>query len=197
MTPVPTSWDDWRLLLRTTRLVLGHPSYAAIAILTGVLAAIGMAVSLHLQFVLAVLPSESVSGQLKLGLVTSLLPFLGTQDGAVVGLALYAIAALTGAAIAVLACYRIEQGDPATSSGDGSVAVAVTLLGVACVACGPAILAGIAGVLGLDGLLATLPFHGLEFSMLATAVLVLSTYRLAEELCGGEIRGRPVEPERG
>lgn len=193
MPSLPTSRADWRLLARTVRLVLGHPSYAAIAILAGLLAAMLMAVSLHLQFAVDVLGTDGISVQLKFGIVLSMLPFVGSQGSAIQGIALYAIAALAGASIAVLAANRIERDGQADGGGESAASVVVALLGAGSAACGPAMLAGVAGILGLDGVLATLPFHGLEGSMLAAVVLVLSTYWLADGMRGAEIRGSPVD----
>lgn len=194
MISLPTSRSDWRLLGRTVRLVIGHPSYAAIGLLVGALAAILMSVSQNLRFVLRVLLSDSVSLQLKYEFLTAMLPFLGPQYDATHGVLIYAIAALTGANVALLAYHLIEH-DLSVEGGSGSAAgVVLGTLGAGCAACGPGILAGIVGIVGGAGLLATLPYEGLEFSMLAVVVLVLSMFWLADGMRGGEIRGCPVEP---
>lgn len=194
MISLPTSRSDWRLLGRTARLVLGHPSYAAIGLLVGGVAAIGMSVSQNLRFVLRVLLSDGLGTGFKVEFLAAMLPFLGPQFDATHGVLVYAIAALTGANVAMLVYHLVEH-DLSVESGGGSAAgVVLGALGAGCAACGPGILAGIVGIVGGAGVLANLPYEGLEFSMLAVVVLVLSMFWLAEGMRGGEIRGCPVEP---
>lgn len=194
MISLPTSRSDWRLLGRTIRLVLGHPTYLVLAIVVMALAAILMSVSQNLRFVVEVLLSDSLGFGFKFEFLTSMLPFLGPQYEATHGILIYAIGALTGANVALLAYHLIEH-DLSVEGGGGSAAgVVLGTLGAGCAACGPGILAGIVGIVGGAGLLANLPYEGLEFSMVAVVVLVLSMFWLADGMRGGEIRGCPVEP---
>ena len=48
-------------------------------------------------------------------------------------------------------------------------------------------------LVGAGGVVTLLPLDGLEFAVLAVAVLVLSIYWVADGLQGGMIRGCPVE----
>ena len=194
MIDLPTERSDWRLLGRTVRLVLGHPTYAVFAIVVALLAAVGMSVTGNLRFVLRVLLSNNLGIGFKFEFLIVMLPFVGTQFDAVHGLAIYAIAALTGTNVALLAYHLFEHEVSIEGSGGSAAGVVFGTLGAGCAACGPGILAGIVGIVGGAGLLAALPFEGLEFSMLAVVVLVLSMYWLASGMRGGEIRGCPVEP---
>lgn len=193
MIDLPTDRSDWRLLGRTVRLVLGHPTYALLAIVVGILAAIGMSVTGNLRFVLRVLLSGNLGIGFKFEFLVAMLPFVGPQFDALHGIAIYAIAALTGTNVAMLAYHLIEHEISLESSGGSAAGVVFGTLGAGCAACGPGILAGIVGLVGGTSLLTALPFEGLEFSMLAVVVLVLSMYWLASGMRGGEIRGCPVE----
>jgi len=193
---LPTSRSDWRLVGRTVRLVLGRPPYASFALLVGSLVAIGLSASQNLRFVVRVLVSAEVSIGFKVEFLSSLLPFLGPQFDAFHGTAIYAIAALTGVNVAVLAYHLLEHDLSVEGSGGSAAGVVFGTLGAGCAACGPGILAGVVGVVGGAGLLTALPFHGLEFSMVAVVVLLLSIYWLADGMRGGEIRGCPVDLDR-
>ncbi|AGN01822.1 hypothetical protein L593_09385 [Salinarchaeum sp. Harcht-Bsk1] len=195
MISLPTSRSDWRLLGRTIRLVLGHPSYLVFAIVVTTAVAILISVTQNLRFVVEVLLSDSLGLGFKVEFLTAMLPFLGPQYDATHGVLIYAVAGLTGANVALLAYHLLEH-DLSVEGGGGSAAgVVLGTLGAGCAACGPGILAGIVGIVGGAGLLANLPYEGLEFSMLAVVVLVLSMYWLADGMRGGEIRGCPVDPE--
>lgn len=196
MISLPTDRADWRLLGRTVRLVLGHPTYAVLAVVVGLLAAIGMSVTGNLRFVLRVLLSDNLGIGFKVEFLVAMLPFFGPQFDVAHGLAIYAIATLTGANVALLAYHLLEHEVSVEGSGGSAAGVVFGTLGAGCAACGPGILAGIVGLVGGAGVLANLPFEGLEFSMLAVVVLVLSMYWLAVGMRGGEIRGCPVDPER-
>lgn len=83
-----------------------------------------------------------------------------------------------------------------TESSGGVLGVVLGTLGAGCAACGSAALAGILSLFGAGGLLTLLPLDGLEFSVLALVVLLLSIYWVAEGLRGGRVNGCPVEVGR-
>lgn len=202
MTSLPTTADDWRLLGRTVRLVLGTPVYGAVALVVAGLTVVLLSITQNLEFVLDVVVFGDLPLGLKLELLRLQLPFLGGGFGAFQGLLLYVTAALVGTSTATLV-YHVREHSLSVRGGSGStLAVALAALGAGCAACGPAILAGVIALTGatgiaalpLDDALASLPLHGLEFSLLAVGLLVLSTFWLAEGMRGGEIRGCPVDP---
>ena len=204
----PSSAADWRLLGRTVRLVLGTPVYGLFATIVAALTVLVLAASRNLQFVVDVIVLGDLSLSRRLTLLRLQLPFVGGSYHVVEGLLVVVTAVLVGASTATLAYHLREHvlrgGSASTSVGgsSGSTAgVALGTLGAGCAACGPAILAGIVGVTGATGIaalplqdvLVALPMDGLEFSVLAIGLLVLSTYWLAEGMRGGEIRGCPVD----
>lgn len=194
MISLPTSRADWRLLGRTVRLVLGQPGYLALATVVGLLAAVGMSLTQNLQFNVDILVYGDLTIRQKLAVIRVQLPFFGESFEHDRGLLIYSIAALTGTNLAMLS-YHVLEHDLSVEGGSGSAAgVMLGTIGAGCAACGPGILAGVVGIVGGAGVLATLPYEGLEFSLLAVLVLVLSMYWLAEGMRGGQIRGCPVDP---
>lgn len=189
---LPTSRDDWRLVGRTVRLVLGDPRYATLAATVAIVAAVLMAIAPNLAFNVDVVLLGDLPLSTKMNAVLIQLPFFGPAEP-IRGALLYTTAAFVGANVALLAYHLLEH-QVSVAGGSGSAAgVVLGTLGAGCAACGPAILAGVIGLLGGASLLAALPYDGLEFSALAIAVLVLSMYWLADGMRGGEIRGCPVE----
>lgn len=194
MIDLPTSRGDWRLLARTIRLVLGHPSYLAQAFAIAVLAAVAMSLTQNLQYNVDILLYGDLPLETKLEVIQVQLPFFGESFDRERGVLIYTIAALTGTNVAMLT-YHVFEHDLSVEGGSGSAAgVVLGTIGAGCAACGPGILAGVVGLVGGAGVLANLPYEGLEFSMLAVIVLVLSMYWLADGMRGGEIRGCPVDP---
>lgn len=191
---LPTSRDDWRLVGRTVRLVLGDPRYGALAAIVGIVAAVLMAISPNLAFNVDVVLLGDLPLGTKLTAVLIQLPFFGPAFEPVRAALLYTTAAFVGVNVALLAYHLLEH-QASVADGSGSAAgVALGTLGAGCAACGPAILAGVIGLVGGGWLLGRLPYEGLEFSALAVVVLVLSMYWLADGMRGGTIRGCPVEP---
>lgn len=193
MTPrLPTRRDDWRLLGRTVRLVLGIPVYAVFAVVVAVAALSLFVFSQNVSFVsfVATAPYPLAT---RVSILLELFPFVGTSYGPLTGLALLAVSALTGVNIALVTYHIREHGLAVEQSGGSAVGVVLGLLGAGCAACGSAILAGLLSLVGGAGLVTLLPLEGLEFSLLAAVVLVLSMYWLADGMRGGQIRGCPVD----
>ena len=189
---LPTRRSDWQLLARTVRLVLTIPTYAVVAV---VAAFVALSVFVFSQNVPLV--SYALTGPLPLdGRLTILLeryPFVGTDFGTATALMLVAVSGLTGVDIAMVVYHVREHGLSVEQGGGSAVGVALGVLGAGCAACGSAILVGVLSLVGATGLLTALPLEGLEFSLLAAVVLVLSLYWLADGMRGGKINGCPVD----
>lgn len=193
MVRFPTRGRDWRLLGRTLRLVLAIPRYALLALLAAVLALSLFVFAQNLELL-----EFAVTAPLDLeDRVTILLqqfPFVGTTFALETSAMLVLVALLTGADIALVGYHLLEHDLSARDSGGSVVGVGLGVLGAGCAACGSAVLAGVLSLVGVTGLLTALPLDGLEFSLLAAVVLVLSMYWLADGMRGGEIRGCPIDP---
>jgi len=192
MVRLPTRSADWRLMGRTARLVVTAPTYAVVALVGAVLALTAFVASLNVTLVADTL-SLPIGTAAKVETLLSLYPFVGSAYTAVQGGLLVVVALALGVNLAMLAYHFREHGFSLQQSG-GSVAGAVLgALGAGCAACGSAILLGILSLLGISTSLLWLPLDGLEFAVLALAVVLLSTYWLADGMRGGEINGCPID----
>jgi hypothetical protein len=192
MVGLPTSRRDWRLVGRTVRLVLGIPSYAAIAFVLAALALTVFSLSQNLSVVGFAL-SGTVSAEAAIGIVLDQFPVLGPRYDPLTGTMLLLIAGMVGVNLAMVTYHVRVHGLSAESTGGSTLGIILGLLGAGCAACGSAILAGLLSLVGAVGLGTLLPFEGLEFSALAVVALLLSTYWLADGMRGGEIRGCPLD----
>jgi hypothetical protein len=189
---LPTRRADWRLLGRTARLVLTIPTYAALALLTAALALSLFVFSQNIALVSFAL-GGTVPFADSLTILLERYPFVGTDYGPLSGGALLAVSLLTGANVALVGYHLREHGLSLEGGGGSALGVALGVLGAGCAACGSAVLAGLLSLFGAAGLLTALPLEGVELSLLAAVVLVLSMYWLADGMRGGEINGCPVD----
>jgi hypothetical protein len=189
----PTRARDWRLMARTSRLVLSLPLYALLAVFVAVAALSTFTLSRNLGFVRAVVifGGGDLVGRLRalLGLYPG---FAGGYSTAAATL-IVLTAALVGLNVA-LATYHFREHGLGAREGSGSVAgVVLGVLGAGCAACGSAMLAGLLGLLGVGVGLTALPLHGLEFSLLAVGVTLLSVHWITQGMRGGQVAGCPVD----
>jgi len=193
MVGLPTRGGDWRLLGRTLRLVLAIPGYALFGAVVAALALSLFVFSQNLALVSFALQAPLAPGD-RIDILLGLYPFLGTSFEPATGALLVVVALLVGADIALVAYHLREHDLRAAESGGSVVGVVLGVLGAGCAACGSAVLVGVLSLVGAGGLVTALPLEGLEFTLLAVLVLVLSMYWLAEGMRGGEVRGCPVDP---
>lgn len=190
---LPTRAGDWRLVARTARLVLGIPAYALLALAAALAALTAFVVSLNVTFVADTVVGGTLPLAARLTILLELYPFVGTFFGPAQGAVLLLVAALTGIN-AALATYHVrEHGVGLRAGGTSAAGVLLGALGAGCAACGSAVLLGLLSLFGVTGGLLLLPLEGLEFALGGLAVLLLSTYWLAEGMRGGEVDGCPVE----
>lgn len=190
---LPTSAADWRLVGRTVRLVVSIPVYAAVAVLAAVgsLSAFVWLRNLDLLVNVVVLGEFDVGA--RLAVLVGLYPWIGSAYTAGQSVLLTITAVLVGLDGALVA-YHLREHELSIREGSGGVTgVVLGALGAGCAACGSALLAGVLSLVGASGALTLLPLDGLEFAVLAVAVLALSIYWLADGLRGGTVRGCPVD----
>jgi len=187
---------DWRLVGRTLRLVLGIPAYAVFGAVIAVATLTLFVVSQNLALVGDAVVGGALPLENRVAILLELYPFLGTIYAPAVGTVLLVVSTLMGANLA-LAMYHVrEHGLSVEGSGGSAVGLLFGALGAGCAACGSAVLAGLLSIVGATGVLTLLPLEGLEFSLLAVAMLCLSMFWLADGMRGGEIRGCPVDARR-
>jgi hypothetical protein len=190
---LPTTRGDWRLMGRTVRLVLTLPVYAAVAVIAAIVSLTLFVVSLNVPLVLDLVVGGSLPLASRLRVLGELYPFVGTSFNPAQGILLVVVAVLTGVDIGLVTYHFREHGLDIQQGGAGVAGVVLGTLGAGCAACGSAVLLGLLSLLGVSTSLLFLPLDGLEFALLALAVLTLSIYWLAEGMRGGEINGCPVD----
>jgi hypothetical protein len=189
---LPTSIDEWRLVGRTVRLVLSLPQYAALATGYAVLGLSVFVFSRNVTLLRQVILGSSLPLAGRATVTAELYPFIGTAYTTLQGTVLVLTAVLIGINMAV-ATYHFREHGLSVGQGSGSLGgIVLGTLGAGCAACGSAVLAGLLSVAGASGLLLALPLDGLEFSVLAGFLLLLSLYWLADGMRGGEIAGCPL-----
>lgn len=193
---LPTGRQDLQLVGRTIRLVLTIPTYAVIGISTAWASLTMFVLSQNRTLVSDLLIGGSLPLWDRLIILREQYPFLGTNYSTLGGIALLAVAVLSGINIALVVYHIREHNLSASGSGGSIVGITLGLLGAGCAACGSAILLGVLSLFGASGLLLVLPLHGLELSMLAVVALLLSMYWVAEGMRGGEIQGCPIDINR-
>lgn len=196
---LPTGREDWLLMGRTARLVLGGPTYALLALVVALAGLSLFVLSLNVS-----LAGFALAGDLALGarvrVLVGLYPFVGSAYGPVQGTLLVLVAALLGVDAAMAAYHfrehrvTVESGASGAPGGAGAAGILLGMLGAGCAACGVPVLLGLLSLLGVPSAALLLPLDGLEFAALAAVVLVLSIHWLADGMRGGEIRGCPVDP---
>lgn len=191
---LPTRRADWRLMVRTVRLVVTIPRYAALAVLAAAISLTAVSFSLNPDLAWFALTGPLDPGD-RLTIVLELYPFVGTVFPALEGGVLVAVSALVGVDVALVAYHFARHGVDVQSSGSGLVGAVLGVLGAGCAACGTVLLAGLFSLVGGSGLLLLFPLEGLEIALLAVVPLSLSVFWIADGMRGGEIAGCPVDLE--
>jgi hypothetical protein len=191
---IPTGADDWRLMARTTRLVLSIPVYAVLASVVAVVALTLFVGSQNVTLVGDLVVGGTLPLDSRLTILFELYPFVGTDYTLANGSLLVLASVLIGVNVA-MATYHFREHGIGLQEGSGSIAgVLLATLGAGCAACGSAVLVGLLSLVGATVSLTVLPLHGLEFVLLALGAVLLSIYWLADGMRGGTVAGCPVDP---
>jgi hypothetical protein len=170
-----TEADDWRLMARTARLVLGVPAYAVVGLLAALAGLTLFVVSLNLP-----LARFALAGDLTLParftILSGLYPFVGAAYEPFQGALLVFVPLLIAVNVAMATYHFREQAVTVESGGASLTGVLLGILGAGCAACGVPILLGVLSLFGVSSAALLLPLDGLEFALLAVVALVLSTH---------------------
>lgn len=189
---LPTRRSDWLLVARTLRLVFSLPAYGTLAVLSATIGLSGIVAAQNIALVRDIVIGGSLSLSARIETFLLLYPFVGPGFDFLTGALVVITAGLLGCNVALLA-YHLREHDLSVKGGSGSfIGVVFGVLGAGCAACGPVVFAGILSLLGATGVFVLLPLGGLEFAIGAIALLLLSSYWLADGMRGGRIAGCPV-----
>lgn len=190
---LPTERGDWRLMGRTVRLVLSVPRYAVLAAVFGLLGLSVFVFARNLSVLREVILFSTLPVGNRLRVLVGMYPGLGSAYTLEQTVVLLTTGALVGVDLALLTYHVLEHRVSLRGGSGGLTGVLLGTLGGGCAACGSAVFVGILSLFGASGLLAALPLDGLEFALLAIAMLVVSIYWMADGMRGGEIAGCPVD----
>lgn len=193
---LPTRRRDWQLMSRTVRLVLSIPWYAVLTLIYGVVALSVFVFARNLSILQQIILFGNVPVTARLRILAEMYPGLGTAYTPEQTLLLVTTAALVGVNLTLVTYHLLEHRVSLRGGSGGVGGVVLGTLGAGCASCGSALLVGILSLFGASGVLAALPLDGLEFTLFALVLLVLSIYWTAEGLRGGTIRGCPIDIER-
>jgi len=84
------------------------------------------------------------------------------------------IALLFGIHVSLVTFYFINRISTQRSAGIGTLGILSGIVGIGCAACGSVVLSTLIGVGAATGFLGALPFHGLEFTSLGIALLIVA-----------------------
>lgn len=179
---LPTSRDDWKLLGHSLRVVLGTPAHAVLA---GVIAVLSLGLfifSRNLALLLDVVVLGNLPLDAKMGIVVGMYRGVLTVSEPLTASVLVTLAVLLGVNVSVFV-YYLRMHDLTLRQGSGSMgSILLGTLGAGCASCGSAVLAGVLSLIGGTWVISLLPLEGLEFSLLAIPLILLSTFWIVQGL---------------
>jgi len=151
----------------------------------------------NLGFIKDLMFSSDYSFGSKFSIIFSMLGSFKTNLSLNSSIATFAMAALFGINIPMIVYYIKNK--RSKFSGKSGAATAggflAGILGVGCAACGTFVLGPLLSLLGLSGLIAALPLHGVEFGYLSILLLIYSIYTVSYTHLTLLISKRIQEPE--
>lgn len=179
---LPTSRDDWKLLGHALRVVLVMPAHAILAAVVAALSLGFFIFSRNLPLLLDVVLFGDLPLDAKLGVLTGMYAGVFTVSEPLTAIVLVTLAVLLGLNLSLFV-YYLRTHDLTLRRGSGSVgSIVLGTLGAGCASCGSAVLAGVVSLVGGAGAVSLLPLDGLEFSLLAIPLILVSTYWIAHGL---------------
>lgn len=177
----PTSRSEWSSIWQAIRRTLATPGLLPLALLVAVLVATMASIGRRLAFVADVLLAGDLSIGHTVEFLLLYLPFVSGLPASVADVVGLLVAAFAGVTVAVLFGEAIVPDRASTDAQRRDAGLVGGVLAVVVAACGPAMLAGIAGLAGADGLLAVLPLRGLELSVLAVPAMLVAIHLVIDE----------------
>jgi hypothetical protein len=173
------------MLLAVFRRVFRYSRYrtVAIAVALGVLA-VGVSLS-NFGIIYQVIFSESISLGTKLSFIGGLFGSLATNFTILSAMYLVFVSMLFGINISLLVFY-VRRRQEVTKNNKAHIAsisgLISSILGIGCVACGSVVLTSTLAIFGAGWIVALLPLHGLEFSVIGIIFLAVSISYLAKKI---------------
>lgn len=163
--------NHWYLLLAVGTFVIGISLVALVP---------------NVELIAAVFASEHNALIEKMSVLISLYGSLISANTLLGTSLVFVVVFLTALNVTALTYYirraqKLTKGFKRTQAGS-ILALISGAFGIGCAACGSVILTGLATSLGVTGLLALLPLHGAEFSIIAIGLLLISIQYLLQKI---------------
>ncbi len=138
----------------------------------------------NVRLIAAVVSSADASFSQKLGIPISLLGSIATNFTVLSASYTIAIALLFGVNIAMVVYFLRRKISEVKQTGitTGFLGIASGVLGMGCAACGSFLLTSGLSLVGASGILAFLPFAGVEFGIIGVILLSASIYLTAKQI---------------
>lgn len=140
----------------------------------------------NMQLIAVVLFSDTASAIEKVNFLFSLYGSIGTNFTLVSASATVVIAVLFGINVTLLLYYiRKVRGSASSVRSTGVAGISGLIsgvFGIGCAACGTFVLTSVLALIGVGGLVAYLPFKGVEFGFIGIGLLLYSTYSLIRKI---------------
>lgn len=191
---LPTKSSDVKVTLRVCRLVFTKPSYALLFVLLNPIIVVALILPTDYALIrdVVLLGNDSLSS--RISLLYNLFPLVGGYSYALfTDCMTYVVSMSVSANITLLTYHLIEHGLDIGDTASSTTGSILSVLGAGCASCGSSILAGVFSLLGISGILTSLPLKGGEFLLIAFFVSILSIYWISDGLRGGTVRGCPID----
>ena len=172
------------MLFQALQKVFQRPTYTILALVAS-LAIFTFAVWLpNIRLIATVVSSADASFSQKLGIPISLLGSIATNFTALSASYTIAIAILFGVNLAMVIYFLKRKISEVKQTGitTGFLGIASGVLGMGCAACGSFLLTSGLSLVGASGILALLPFAGVEFGIIGVILLSASIYLTAKQI---------------
>lgn len=138
----------------------------------------------NIRLIASVVGSSDASFSQKLGIPISLLGSIATNFTMLSASYTIAIAVLFGVNLAMVIYFLKRKISEVKQTGItmGFLGIASGVLGVGCAACGSFLLTSGLSLVGASGILAFLPFAGVEFGIIGVILLSVSIYLTAKQI---------------
>lgn len=172
------------MLFQALQKVFRKPSYALLALITGVVMFAFAAWLPNIRLIATIVGSSDVSFSQKLGIPLSLLGSITTNFTLLSASYTIAIAILVGVNLAMIVYFLRRKISEVRQSGitTGFIGVMSGVVGMGCAACGSFLLTSGFAFIGATGILAFLPLAGGEFGILGVILLAISLYLTAKQI---------------
>lgn len=172
------------MVIQALKKVFRKPPYVFLALILSVAAFVSVVWLPNFRLIVSIISSPNTPFLSKIALPISLLGSIVTNFTLFSAFYAIAIAVLFGIYAAMMVYslkHRVER-NRQSGIAVGFLGVGSGVLGVGCAACGSFLITSILPLVGVGGVLASLPLGGNKFGVLGVILLVVSIYMVAKQI---------------